>query len=248
MSDSQRFTFVGIEPLATSNGFSFVSLDDTLSLLAIGEGSLKDIFSFLVGQKMVRVAIHAPAYLGTSHSTDSEIQTDEAIPAREYRTCEFQLWQKNIPCDFTAVKPGRISAPLRLGYQLIQTLQQYEFSFSDPSAKQRSLIETCPAACYHQLLNTAIQQEPLLWRFQHQLILHKLQLPVQDPMIFFEEITRHKLLMGKVSLENILIPEELNAMVSAYTAWLSHHHPEKVTSWGDESDGFLVLPIQNQTI
>jgi hypothetical protein len=247
MSNSQRFSFVGIEPLATSNGFSFVSLDDNLSLLAIGEGTLKDIFSFLIGQKMVKVAIHAPAFLGTAHPNDLDDQTD-AIPAKEYRTCEVQLWQKNIPCDFTAAKPGRLSAPLRLGYQLIQTLQQYEFSFSNQSAKQRSLIETCPAACYYQLLNTTMQEEPLLWRFQHQLILHNLHLPVQDPMNFFEEITRHKLLMGKVSLESILIPEELNAMVSAYTAWLSHHHPEKVTSWGDESDGFLVLPVQNQII
>lgn len=234
--------------MTTSNGFSFVSLDDSLSLSAIGEGTFRDIFSFLIGQKKVIVAIHAPAFLGTSHAADLENQTQDAFPAKEYRTCEYQLWQKNIPCDFTGVKPGRLSAPLRLGYQLIQTLQQYEFSFSNPSAMQRSLIETCPEACYHQLLNTAIQQESLLWRFQHQLILHKHHLPVQDPMIFFEEITRHKLLTGKVSLENILIPEELNAMVSAYTAWLSHHHPENVASWGDESDGFLVLPVQNQTI
>lgn len=248
MSNSQLFSFVGIEPLATSNGFSFVSLDDSLSLLAIGEGTLKDVFSFLIGQKMVKVAIHGPAFLGTSHSAGLDHQMQDICPAKEYRTCEVQLWQKKIPCEFTAAKLGRLSALSRLGYQLIQTLQQYEFSFSNPSAMQRSLIETCPAACYHQLLNTAIQEEPLLWRFQHQLILHKLHLPVQDPMIFFEEITRHKLLMGKMSLENILIPEEMNAMVSAYTAWLSHYHPEKVTAWGDESDGFLVLPVQNQII
>ena len=190
-------------------------------------------FAFLIGQKMIKVAIHAPAYLGTAHTSDVESQKNNLPPVREYRACEQQLWQANIPIDFTSAKLNRLSAPARHGFQLFQTLQQYNFLLTNQPDTPKILMESCPAACFHQLVNSfLVEEEPLLWRLQHQLILHNHHLPVQDPMAFFEEITRYKLLLGKVSLETILITEELNAMIIAYTAWLSHHHPEKSIHMG----------------
>ena len=65
---------------------------------------------------------------------------------------------------------------------------------------------------------------------------------VPDPMRFFEEITRHKLLKGILPNEDLYTPGELDALVSAYTAWLIANHPEQVTLLGDPVEGQIVLP------
>jgi hypothetical protein len=244
MSGQPRFSFVGIEPLASSNGFAFVSLNDKLDLLAIGEGSSKDIFAYLAGQQASIVAIHAPAYLGSPHSKENQ-NFSSSPPASSYRACEFLLWQNKIPVIFTAATLKHLSAPARRGYQLFQTLLRFGFSFPNQSPANKVLIETCPAACYHQLANTIpLPEDAFFGRLQRQLILYNFHLPVQDPMAFFEEITAYKVLMGSVSLKTILLPEELNAMVIAYTAWMFHHQPEKTAVWGESSEGTIILPAQ----
>ncbi len=43
---------------------------------------------------------------------------------------------------------------------------------------------------------------------------------IKDPMEFFEEITRHRLLKGVLPEEFIYSAEELDAMVAAFTAYM----------------------------
>jgi hypothetical protein len=246
MVPHQQFTYVGIEPLANSNAFAFASLDESLTLLAIGEGSIKDVFAYLAGQEAVLVGIHAPEFLGKSPALHNHAQFSMLPPVKAYRLCEYQLWGNNIPVDFTTAKVTNLSAPSRHGYQLLQILQKYDFRFAHQSPANKILIETQPEACYYQLINTQpLPENSFLGRLQRQLLLHHHHLPVQDPMSFFEEITRYKLLMGKISLKSILIPEELNALVIAYTAWLYQQKPNQINTWGDGSDGEIILPAPN---
>jgi predicted RNase H-like nuclease len=81
-------------------------------------------------------------------------------------------------------------------------------------------------------------------RIQRQLILHALNINVPDAMLFFEEITRHRLLNGILPSENLYSPGELDALVAAYTAWLAANQPDKVCLVGDPHEGQIVLPGQ----
>jgi predicted RNase H-like nuclease len=61
-------------------------------------------------------------------------------------------------------------------------------------------------------------------------------------MDFFEEITRHKMIQGIWPLELLYLPDQLDALVAAYTAWLAVNKAEKISSVGDEREGLIFLP------
>jgi hypothetical protein len=87
--------------------------------------------------------------------------------------------------------------------------------------------------------NELFARRTLEGRIQRALILYDEGLQIPDPMDFFEEITRHKLLRGILPLENIHTSKELDALVAAYMAWMTVHRPNQVTS----NDNFI-LPAQ----
>jgi hypothetical protein len=78
--------------------------------------------------------------------------------------------------------------------------------------------------CQHDLL----PRRSLEGRIQRALILYEERLQIPDPMDFFEEITRHKLMQGMLPQENLYSLRELDALVSAYTAWMFANEPRQV--------------------
>ena len=79
-------------------------------------------------------------------------------------------------------------------------------------------------------------------RIQRQILLYDAGLQIPEPMDFFEELTRHRLLMGHLPREHVQSPEQLDTLVLAYTAWLSAHRPNELTRLGAYEDGWLFLP------
>ncbi|CAG0957786.1 hypothetical protein ANAEL_00441 [Anaerolineales bacterium] len=77
---------------------------------------------------------------------------------------------------------------------------------------------------------------------QRQTLLYEHGLNIKDPMDFFEEITRYKLLKGILPMELLYLPEQLDALVAAYVAWLAVYKQEGVFLLGDAREGKLVLP------
>jgi predicted RNase H-like nuclease len=77
---------------------------------------------------------------------------------------------------------------------------------------------------------------------QRQILLYEHGLRIKDPMDFFEEITRYKLLKGILPMELLYLPEQLDAMAAAYVAWLAVHKREGVFMLGDAKEGRMVLP------
>ena len=74
------------------------------------------------------------------------------------------------------------------------------------------------------------------------MILYDEGLQIPDPIEFFEEITRHRLLQGILPLDELYTQGELDALVAAHTAWLAASHPTQVTALGDPSEGVVVVP------
>jgi predicted RNase H-like nuclease len=72
--------------------------------------------------------------------------------------------------------------------------------------------------------------------------LYERGLGIKDPMDFFEEITRYKLIKGIWPTELLYAPEQLDALAAAYTAWLAVNKPEHISMIGDLKEGRIVLP------
>ncbi len=80
------------------------------------------------------------------------------------------------------------------------------------------------ALCENELL----PRRSLEGRIQRALILYGAGLQIPDPMDFFEEITRHKLLHGILPVENLHSLKELDALIAAYVAWMDVNKSNQV--------------------
>ena len=78
---------------------------------------------------------------------------------------------------------------------------------------------------------------------QRQLVLHNQGLDIPDPMRIFEEITRFRILKGMLVLDGLYSPPMLDALASAFTAWVAATSPDKVTILGHPDEGQIVLPV-----
>jgi hypothetical protein len=74
-------------------------------------------------------------------------------------------------------------------------------------------------------------------RLQRSAILYEQGLQISDPVDIFEEITRYKLVQGILPLESLPSSNELDALVTAYLAWLVINRPQRVVMQGE-----FVLP------
>jgi predicted RNase H-like nuclease len=106
-------------------------------------------------------------------------------------------------------------------------------------------IETHPHAAFSALLGHLPLPKPSLeGRLQRQLVLFECNLGINDPMEYFEEVTRHRILSGNLPKEMIYSAEELDALVAAYTAYLFYHLPNETTRVGDVGEGQIIIPVK----
>lgn len=241
-------TFIGIDPTAGERPFVYAALDHELKLLALGEGSIDDILAFSAGQSRAMAAVCAPRRPNQGLMADAA-RRDRLSPAPNpgryvnFRVAEYMLRQHNISIPQTSAKKEDCPNWMRMGFLLFTRLAGlgYQQYLSDNA--ERQYLEVYPHACYSVLLEMLpFPKHSLEGRLQRQLVLFELGINLPDPMRFFEEITRHRLLNGILPLEDLYTSEELDALVAAYTAWLAASKPESVTLLGDESEGLVALP------
>ncbi|HET9590666.1 MAG TPA: hypothetical protein VFO91_17895 [Anaerolineales bacterium] len=120
--------------------------------------------------------------------------------------------------------------------------QLAELSFQPYSATSAARLwfqshadEAFRALLQHKLFS----RRTLEGRIQRALILYDQGLQIDDPMEFFEEITRYKLMQGILPLEIIHSANELDALAGAYLAWMTANRSQQIRVRGD-----LILPVQ----
>jgi hypothetical protein len=84
-----------------------------------------------------------------------------------------------------------------------------------------------------------LSRRTLEGRIQRALVLYDQGLQISDPMEFFEEITRYKLMQGILPFENLFSSKELDALVGAYVAWMTVNKPGQFIMQGE-----FILPSQ----
>jgi hypothetical protein len=143
---------------------------------------------------------------------------------------------------------GHFSTTLQKSFKFASELGMTGFQFWPFPNSRYQMVETCADAAYWSLLGVKpFAANTLEGRIQRQLTLQSKYLPVADAMEFFEEITRHRLLIGKLPDEKILSAPVLNALVAAYTAWVIVNRPAEYARIGEPDEGVIILPTLPKT-
>ncbi len=244
---STQTTYIGIDPTAGKRPITYAALDGGLHLLALGEGSLNDILAFLAGQHQAVAAICAPRQPNQGLMGDAEVRaglSPEPSPGHwmDFRLAEYLLRQRKIPCPQTPRHEQAAPGWMQQGFALYRRLTGMGYQPA-PEEGDLRFVEVYPHASFTTWLKKApFPKTTLEGRLQRQLVLYAENLRLPDPMDFFEEITRHRLLQGVLPLENLYAPAELDALAAAYTAWLAAVHPERITYLGDAREGQIAIP------
>ncbi len=243
-----RMTFIGIDPTAGKRPMTYAALDDKMQLLALGEGSLDDVVAFSAGQQSAFVSVCSPRRPNSGVMAIEKVRQDlnpQPTPGRwmNFRMCEYLLRQHNIHIPQTPV--GWSNAPnwMQQGFRLYRRLSELGY-IAYPAEVERQTLEVYPHASYSALLGRLpFHKSTLEGRLQRQLILFDAGVGVPDPMRYFEEITRMRLLKGVLPTDLLYSTVELDAMCGAYTAWLAATQPEKTLMLGHQEEGVVVLPV-----
>ena len=128
--------------------------------------------------------------------------------------------------------------PISLNFK--QELAHINFRPLSKQSDLRQFMETKAQDCFRMLAGAKLLSgRTFEGRIQRSLILYEEGFQIPDPMDFFEEITRHKLMQGILPFENLYSARELDAMVAAYIGWMTYNRPKQVKLQGD-----FILPAQ----
>lgn len=234
--------FIGVDLSSHRRSLTYAVIDKGLNLLALTHGSLLEVTAYIQGQASATVAVNAPSNLKRVQGRETKKQSFKP----GLRSAEQDLRERGI---LVAGTPTTQDAPawMQDGFNLYRKLEKAGFKkYPVEVESTHQLLETNPYAAFCVIAGVALQTKPSLeGRIQRQLLLYEAGLRINDPMEFFEEITRHKMLKGIWPHELLYSPEQLNALVSAYTAWLAVHKPDHISMIGDPREGVIVLPEKN---
>lgn len=245
LSDS---VFVGIDPTSSHKSFTYAALDRSLNLISLADGELDDVTAFLAGISSAMVAVNSPLGVSRGLVRGKTRMMFKSLKTRAsgFRMAELELRERGIAVSGTPSTVSACPAWVQAGFSLYRKLEKIGFKKYPAEDQPRQILETHPHAAFCVLSGGVPQPKPSLeGKIQRQLMLYEAGVRIKDPMDFFEEITRHKMIKGIWPLDMLYLPEQLDAISAAYTAWLAFHKPENITAVGDPKEGMIVLPGQN---
>jgi predicted nuclease with RNAse H fold len=242
-----KTTFIGIDSSGGRHPFTYAALDKDCQLVALAASEIDEVLSFLGGQQETVVAINAPRGPNKGlvrKKLENQSLTPGHVRGADMRLVEYELRERGISVSPTPSRPETCAAWMQMGFDFYRKLEGMGFKPYPYEKATHLWLETHPHAAYCALLGQLPLPKPTLeGRLQRQLVLFELDMGIKDPMDFFEEITRRRLLKGVLPTEFIYTAEELDALVAAYTAYLAASQPGDVICVGNKQEGEIVLPV-----
>jgi hypothetical protein len=240
--------FIGVDPSGGRKPFTYTALDKNGKLAAIGDGEMEDVLAFLGGLRSALLAVNAPQRPNLGLVRQDNVR--QSLPplrvsgrSLEMRLAEHQLRERGINISMTPSRKELCTNWVQSGFEFYRRIEGMGFRAHIAQGAERTYIETHPHACFCALLgHNPLPRPTLEGRLQRQLILYDQGLGIRDPLNFFEEITRHKLLRGVLPMEQIYTPEQLDALAAACAAWILFEHPDETCLVGDAQEGQILVP------
>jgi len=238
--------YIGIDPTAGRHPFTYAAFDHDFRLAVLAAGEQDELLDFLKSRPQALVAVNAPPRPGQGLVRQRLIDQNAApgqLRGSDMRLVEYELRERGITVAPTPSRSEFCAAWAQMGFDLYRRLETLGFK-PYPSKADKVYLETHPHAAFCALLGQVPLPKPTLeGRLQRQLALHGIGAGITDPMDFFEEVTRHKLLRGALPMEFIYAPEELDALAAAVTAWVTANRPGEFCLLGHKQEGQIVLPV-----
>jgi hypothetical protein len=241
-------TFLGISLTSHRHAFSLAAIDESQQIIALSQGNMDDSLSFTAGQVDVIVAVNFPSHPNAGSMASSGFRQTLSPPPppgrwENLRLVEYELIQAGIHVNRTHSTLENNSPGIRKGFEFHRRLTALGYN-PYPSVESRKQVFESHADGYFYTMtgNIPFDADSMEGRLQRQLILYEQDLHVYDPMRFFEEVTRHRLIHSILPIEPIYTANELNALALAQMAWFLFHHPEKTMTLGLPEDGMIYLP------
>jgi hypothetical protein len=250
--NSSQTVFLGIDPTTGRSTFTYASLDAERAILALGSGKLSNVLAYAAGQSHAVVAVNGPS--GVNKGLAEWEETNKRLfPEPEgsgwanLRLAEAELIERGMDTTRTPGRQEDCPHWMRVGFELYEHLGRLRYVPFPAEDSDRQWLEVNCTAGFSSLSGSSLFDLRILeGRMQRQLILNIEGLPLKDPLEFFEEVTRHRLLRGILPYEMIYSGHELNAIMAAYTAWLALNQPERAVTLGGKDEGLLVLPVKGE--
>ncbi len=245
--------YIGIDPSDERQNYSLAAMDEEENILALSRGRLDGILSFAAGQTSALIAIHVP------YSTPKDPKKKKGSNTQHIKESRWdeQNVQPSLSVDFTAPgNPNNSIAQFKIhrnteAFQKSRVLCEQltglgYIAYQDTECTRGFLMTHTESVCYRIISAPLFAGKTLEGRLQRQLLLAECGVKVADPMVFFEEVTRYKLLHGVLPINKIYDPMELNAMICSYVAWGVQHLSGKKMCKMDAGTESIWLPTGNQ--
>ena len=241
--------FIGVDPSGGRKPFTWAAFDQNGKLVALSAGEMDDILAFIGGQPGALVAVNAASTPSKGLVRQEDIR--QSLPplhisgrSLDMRLAEHILRQHGINVTMTPARKELCSNWVQTGFEFYRRIETLGFqAFPQQEAAYQYLEANAHASFCVILGQNPLPRTSLEGRLQRQLGLYEQGLNIRDPMDFFEEITRHKLIKGALPLEQIYTPEELDALSAAYVALSAGQHPERLFKVGSLDEGQITLPV-----
>lgn len=243
--------YIGVDPSPGRRTIHYAALGPDLELLARGAGDLNALMTFLGGHQQAVVAVHGPMQPNHQILTNADRREQYLIPMGKgrpgnMRVAEYNLRQQNLPVFQTPASTKDAPLWMQTSFELYTRLKKAGYHPTQPgSDSPHQFLEVIPELGYLAWLeNEILPANTLLGRLQRQLALYERGLDVADPMDFFEEITRFRILQGTLPLEQVPSSPQLSVLAAAYLAWQSHQKPESLAYIGIPQEGQIAIPAE----
>jgi Protein of unknown function (DUF429) len=239
--------YIGVDLTSGHKRLTYAALDCDLNLVTLAESGSDEALAFLAGQKSAVVAVNVPSQVNhgvVKKNLQGQRLTPHLMHNEEMRVAEYELHQRGIAVRGTDAKESLCPAGVRAGFAFYKKLTKLAFESYPCDDAPRQWLETNSHACFCVLIGIRpLPKTTLEGRLQRELLLYELGLRIQDPMIFYEEITRHKLMNGLLPFELVHSSAQLDAMAAAYTAWQVVQKTAEAIRLGHRLEGFITLPV-----
>jgi hypothetical protein len=240
-------SYIGVDPTAGRHPFTFAALDHERKLAGIAAGNIDDLFLFIIKCQGVAVAVNAPPrpnHRLVRENLEKEHLAPGQLRGSDMRMAESELRGHGISVSPTPSRVDQCPAWMQMGFDLYRRLEEAGFNQYPAEIADHQWLETHPQAAFSTLIGKVPLPKPTLeGRLQRQIALYEQGVGIKDPMEFFEEITRHKLLHGLLPVDLVYTTEELDTLMAAFMAFCAINCPKEIMLIGDIVEGQIALPV-----
>lgn len=235
--------YIGLNVNSRSPYYTVRGIDSHTTSLFELSGNWDEISMKLNEYDKIILAVNTPISPNKGFLTQSQRKKHKPGKWPDVRRIEYELEEYGAPIYHTPKKKSNLLAAQHHGFKLIENLLETGFRQFGDEGEKVFLEVPSETAFWSFECKPLFTEESFIGQIQRQIMLLELGIDLPDPMDFFEELTRFKLLTGNAPLEMILETPSLNAWINAFTALQLHKNPSRITQLGYSQEGFLYLPF-----